>query len=161
MPRKITEFEAICKQIVNKAASGNMSTIKLLLPHLIEIADRQEKEQVDMGDGHARLARMLGLDWPPKNESPKKEAAGNGGAVYRESIGRAKTSSRRKTQTSEKILIGEIHPPTQHNSKLWSGILRTRCSRTLYSLCLSCSFAGQPFKAEMPQHHEATICAGR
>lgn len=63
--RQITKFEATIIQLVNKAASGHMATIKMMLPLLERVAQvsdasvRQGDVGVGIDDAKARLTAII------------------------------------------------------------------------------------------------------
>jgi hypothetical protein len=62
----LTKLEAGAEQIANKYASGDLRTIKMVLPLLDQLQSRSEDKyvEVDVADAKNRLRDMLGL--PPK-----------------------------------------------------------------------------------------------
>jgi hypothetical protein len=69
---QITKFEAACKQMANKAASGHAPTIRLLLPLFMRMAQQNlgktaPAREPDENSGYRKLCEMLGL--PPEPEA--------------------------------------------------------------------------------------------
>lgn len=70
---QITKFEAACKQMANKAASGHAPTIRLLLPLFMRMAQQNSDKaapaaEAEGNSAYEKLCEMLRL--PPEPEDP-------------------------------------------------------------------------------------------
>jgi hypothetical protein len=66
----LSKLEAGAEQIANKYASGDLRTIKMVLPLLENLHQRSEEVHVDVdvSDAKNRLRHMLGLPLKPKSQ---------------------------------------------------------------------------------------------
>lgn len=80
--RRITKFDATFIQLANKAASGHMPSVKLLMPILTQLAGEgtDAYNQVDMSNAKQRLAKLLGLNQqdPAQNQPLPKDRRTSG-----------------------------------------------------------------------------------
>jgi hypothetical protein len=65
-----SKIEAGAEQVANKLASGDLRTIKMVLPMLAKLNefDRYERDAEGRSEAHRKLAEMLGLEWKPEDE---------------------------------------------------------------------------------------------
>lgn len=86
MVRQITKFDAAFKQLANKAASGHMPSLKLLMPLLTKISDategeamaqENEKTRERLKERFARLAK--GLRWEEEQSAQNRNASPGSG----------------------------------------------------------------------------------
>lgn len=66
-----SKLEAAAEQLANKLASGDLRTIKMVLPILAKLdeLDGYERDAEGRSEAHRKLAEMLGLDWTEKDEA--------------------------------------------------------------------------------------------
>jgi hypothetical protein len=70
-----SKLEAGAEQLANKLASGDIRTIRMVLPLIDKIDELDKAERDSAGDGsgrsdaHRKLAEMLGLEWRPEDEA--------------------------------------------------------------------------------------------
>lgn len=82
--RQITKFDAWCKQISNKAASGSISASRLILPVLIRMAQQNlhkvaPEATAEDNSGYEKLCEMLRLPPEPATEdTPTKPTEDEG-----------------------------------------------------------------------------------
>jgi hypothetical protein len=72
---QITKFEAACKQMANKAASGHAPTIRLLLPLFMRMAQQNSDKaapaaEAEGNSAYEKLCEMLRLPPDPEPEDP-------------------------------------------------------------------------------------------
>jgi hypothetical protein len=99
--RRITKLEATFKQIVNRAASGDVAAIRLLLqlfPTVDQVLSEPEKAGSDPAADRAVLANLitrLGLDVNAASNTgkAKSNSASEAGAINSETGERASTAS--------------------------------------------------------------------
>jgi hypothetical protein len=66
-----SKLEAAAEQLANKLASGDLRTIKMVLPILAKLdeLDGYERDAEGRSEAHRKLAEMLGLDWRKEDEA--------------------------------------------------------------------------------------------
>ena len=72
---QLTKFEAACKQLANKAASGHAPTIRLLLPVFMRMAQQSvattpPAATAEDNSAYEKLCEMLGLPPDPESDDP-------------------------------------------------------------------------------------------